>query len=343
MPVTVHARLFKPWKIYNISFTAYCLFHGNDYNNVKYSQVLQPQKGACFMDNYILSCCSTADLSKEHFEAIDVHYICFHYQLDGKEYPDDLGQSIPFPEFYSRMAAGAATATSQVNVQEYIDYFESFLKKGLDILHVSLSSGISGSCNSACSARDQLHLKYPKRKIYIVDSLGASSGYGLLMDKLAELKASGMDIDSLNSWVLKNRLHLHHWFFSTDLTFYIRGGRISKTSGAIGTLLSICPLLNMDHMGRLIPRYKIRTKKKVIRAIVNKMEEHATGGTSYSGKCYISQSACEEDAREVARLVEERFPDLDGKVEINNIGTTIGSHTGPGTVALFFWGDQRTK
>ena len=96
------------------------------------------------MDNYILSCCSTADLSKEHFEAIDVHYICFHYQLDGKEYPDDLGQSIPFPEFYSRMAAGAATATSQVNVQEYIDYFESFLKKGLDILHVSLSSGISG-------------------------------------------------------------------------------------------------------------------------------------------------------------------------------------------------------
>ena len=99
----------------------------------------------------------------------------------------------------------------------------------------------------------------------------------------------------------------------------------------------------MDHMGRLIPRYKIRTKKKVIRAIVDKMEEHATGGTSYSGKCYISQSACEEDAREVARLVEERFPDLDGKVEINNIGTTIGSHTGPGTVALFFWGDQRTK
>ena len=294
-------------------------------------------------NNYILSCCSTADLSKEHFEAIGVHYICFHYQLDGKEYPDDLGQTIPFSEFYSRMAAGASTATSQVNVQEYKDYFEGFLRQGLDILHVCLSTGISGTCNSACIARDQLHLKYPKRKIYIVDSLGASSGYGLLMDKLAELKASRMDIDSLNSWLLQNRLRVHHWFFSTDLTFYIRGGRISKTSGAIGTLLNICPLLNMDHMGRLTPRYKIRTKKKVIRAIVDRMEEHAEDGRSYSGKCYISQSACEEDAREVARLVEERFPNLNGKVEINNIGTTIGSHTGPGTVALFFWGDKRTK
>ena len=295
------------------------------------------------MNDYVLSCCSTADLSKEHFEKIGVHYICFHYMLDGKEYPDDLGQSIPFPEFYSRMAAGASTATSQVNVQEYLNYFEGFLKKGLDILHVCLSTGISGSCNSACSARDQLCLKYPKRKIYIVDSLGASSGYGLLMDKLAELKASRMDIDSLNAWALKYRLNLHHWFFSTDLTFYIRGGRISKTSGTIGTLLNICPLLNMDDQGRLIPRCKIRTKKKVIRAIVDKMEEHALGGRSYRGKCFISQSACIEDARAVAQLVEERFPNLNGKVVINDIGTTIGSHTGPGTVALFFWGDKRTK
>ena len=293
------------------------------------------------MDNYILSCCSTADLSKEHFEAIDVHYICFHYQLDGKEYPDDLGQSIPFPEFYSRMAAGAATATSQVNVQEYIDYFESFLKKGLDILHVSLSSGISGSCNSACSARDQLHLKYPKRKIYIVDSLGASSGYGLLMDKLADLRDEGKSLTEVAHFAEKNKLRLHHWFFSSDLTFFIRGGRISKTSGFIGGLLNICPLMNVDYLGRLIPRYKIRTKKKVIKAIVDKMIEHAENGTDYSGKCYISNSACYEDARAVADLVEKNFPKLDGKVLINSIGTTIGSHTGPGTVALFFWGDER--
>ena len=293
------------------------------------------------MDKYILSCCSTADLSKEHFEKIDVHYVCFHYTLDGKEYPDDLGQSIPFPEFYRRMAAGAPTATSQVNVQEYIEFFEGFLKEGFDILHVSVSSGISGSYNSACIARDQLSEDYPDRKIYILDSLGASSGYGLLVDELAEKKAGGMDIDSLFSLGEKRRLHAHHWFFSTDLTFYIRGGRISKTSGMIGTLLNICPLLNMDNQGRLAPRYKIRTKKKVIRTIVDKMVEHAEGGREYSGKCYISQSACIDDAREVARLIEERFPKLNGRVEINDIGTTIGSHTGPGTVALFFWGDER--
>lgn len=295
------------------------------------------------MSEYILSCDSTADLSQSHFDEIDVRYVCFHFSLDGKEYPDDLGKSIPFPDFYARMAAGAETATSQVNVQEYMQYFEGFLREGKDVLHVNVSSGLSGSYNSACIARDSLAEDYPDRKIRIVDSLGASSGYGLLMDTLAEKKREGMDLDSLADWAEENRLRVHHWFFSTDLTFYIRGGRISKTSGMIGSLLNICPLLNMDSDGLLVPRYKIRTKKKVIHAIVDRMTECADGGTDYSGKCYLSHSACLEDAREVARLVEERFPNLKGRVEINDIGTTIGSHTGPGTVALFFWGVQRTK
>ena len=135
---------------------------------------------------------------------------------------------------------------------------------------------------------------------------------------------------------------MHHWFFSSDLTFFVKGGRVSKTAGAIGGLLGICPLLNVDYEGRLIPREKIRPKKKVITRIAEMMKEHAQGGTGYSGKCYISQSACYEDARAVADLVEAAFPALNGKVEINHIGTTIGSHTGPGTVALFFWGDKRT-
>ena len=151
-----------------------------------------------------------------------------------------------------------------------------------------------------------------------------------------------MGIDEVYAWAQENKLKLHHWFFSTDLTFFVKGGRVSKASGFVGTMLNICPLLNMDHEGHLIPRYKIRTKKKVIKAIVDKMEEHAQGGLDYSGKCFISQSDCYEDARAVADMVEERFPKLDGKVEINYVGTTIGSHTGPGTVALFFWGDERT-
>lgn len=293
------------------------------------------------MSNFILSCCSTADLSKEHFNKRDIHYICFHYELDGVQYNDDLGQSMPFDKFYQAMADGAETKTSQINVSEFEEYFEPFLQQGKDILHLCLSSGITGVLNSANIARDILQEKYPERKIYVVDSLGASSGYGLLMDKLADLRDEGKSIEEVYEWALENRLKLQHWFFSTDLTFYVKGGRISKTSGFVGNVLNICPLLNVDGEGKLIPRYKIRTKRKVIEAIVQQMVLHAQDGTDYSGKCYISQSACMEDARAVADLVESHFPELSGRVEINDIGTTIGSHTGPGTVALFFWGDVR--
>lgn len=293
------------------------------------------------MGDYIISCCSTADLTEEHFRARNISYICFHYELDGKQYMDDLGKSMPFDQFYEAMANGADTKTSQINVAEFTEYFEGFLKEGKDILHLTLSSGISGVVNSAMLARDTLLEEYPDRKIYIIDSLAASSGYGLLMDKLADLRDEGKSIDAVYEWAEKNRLRLNHWFFSTDLTFYIKGGRISKTAGFIGGMLNICPLLNVDFMGRLIPRYKIRTKRKVIQTIVDKMEECIEEGTAYSGKCYISQSACYEDARAVADLIEARFPKLDGKVLINSIGTTIGSHTGPGTVAVFFWGKER--
>ena len=293
------------------------------------------------MNPYVISCCSTADLSEEHFRSRNISYICFHFELDGVEYPDDLGKSIPFDEFYRRMANGASTKTSQINVEEFTEYFEPFLKEGKDILHVSLSSGISGVFNSASLARNLLMQKYPERTILIVDSLGASSGYGLFMDRLADLRDEGYSIQELYEWAMKNRLRLNHWFFSTDLTFYIRGGRVSKTSGFIGTILKICPLLNMNRLGQLIPREKIRTKKKVIQAIVTRMKECADNGTDYSGKCYISHSACYEDARAVADLVEAAFPKLNGKVEIYSVGTTIGSHTGSGTVALFFWGKER--
>lgn len=293
------------------------------------------------MADYILSCCSTADLSKEHFEAIDVHYVCFHYILDGKDYPDDLGQSVPFEDFYRLMKEGADTKTSQVSIQEYLDYFTPFLEQGKDIVHVTLSSGISATINSARNAANIAMERFPERKIYVIDSLGASSGYGLLMDTAAKKRDEGLSAAELADWIEKNRLKLHHWFFSTDLSFFVKGGRISKTAAVFGGLLEICPLMNMDNLGRLIPRFKVRTKKRVIRQIVDKMEEFADKGLDYDGKCFISQSACLDDARAVAELVEARFPKLNGKVEINYVGTTIGSHTGPGTVALFFWGSER--
>ena len=293
------------------------------------------------MSDYILSCCSTADLSKEHFEARNIHYLCFHYFLDDVEYVDDLGQTMPFDKFYQAMVGGADTRTAQVNISEYLDYFTPFLEQGKDILHLTLSSGISGTYNSAVNAAAIAKERFPDRKIYIVDSLGASSGYGLIMETLADMRDSGMGIDELWAWAEENRLRMHHWFFSTDLTFFVKGGRISKAAGVFGGMLNICPLMNMDNLGRLIPREKIRTKKKVIQAIVDKMEQCADGGLDYGGKVFISNAACIEDAQEVARLVEERFPKMNGKVLINSIGTTIGSHTGPGTVALFFWGKKR--
>ena len=293
------------------------------------------------MANYVLSCCSTADLTDEHFKSRNINYVCFHFSLDGKQYPDDLGKTIPFDQFYKAMADGAETSTSQVNVDEYIEYFTPFLEEGKDIFHVTLSSGLSGTFNSARIAKEELQEKYPDRKIYIVDSLGASAGYGLMMDKLADLRDGGMDIDSLKDWFESNKLKLHHWFFSTDLTFFVKGGRVSKVSGWFGTVLRICPLLDINNEGKLIPRFKVREKKRVIVETVNKMEQFAEGGLDYSGKCYISNAGCYDDARAVADLIEERFPKLDGKVEIYNVGTTIGSHTGPGTVALFFWGSER--
>ena len=293
------------------------------------------------MSEYILSCCSTADLSKAYLESRDIRYICFHYELDGKQYLDDLGETMSSADFYKKMEEGATTRTSQVNEEEYAGYFEGFLKEGKDVLHLCLSSGLSGTVNGANAAAAELMEKYPDRKIYVVDSLAASSGFGLLMDTLADKRDEGMGLEELRDWAVSHRLYLHHWFFSTDLKYYVRGGRISKTSGFIGGILGICPLLNVNDEGKLIPREKIRGKKHVISAIVERMKEHAEGGAEYSGKCFISMSACPEDAGAVAEMVEKAFPKLNGKVHIFDIGTTIGSHTGPGTVALFFWGDKR--
>lgn len=293
------------------------------------------------MNDYTLTCCSTADMKDKYFEERGIPYVCFHYVMDDKEYADDLGKSMPFDEFYQRIREGAMPVTSQVNVEEFKEFFEPMLEEGKDILHISLSSGLSGAYNSACIAREELLEKYPQRHIEVVDSLGASSGYGLLVDTAWERKVQGAVLAELKTWLEDNKLHMHHWFFSTDLTHYKRGGRISAASATFGTLLSICPLMNMNHKGELIPRRKIRGKRQVISEIVKMMEIHARQGLEYSGKCFISNSDCLEDAQRVAALVEARFPKLQGKVLINSVGTVIGAHTGPGTVALFFWGDEK--
>ncbi len=293
------------------------------------------------MSDFIVTSCSTADMPLEFFKSRNVPFVCFHFIMDGIEYEDDLGQSMSFEEFYKKISDGAQPTTSQVNVAQFVEFFEPLLKEGKDILHISLSSGLSGTYNSANIAKEELMERYPERKIMIVDSLGASSGYGLLVTSACDMRDGESTIEEAFHWLEENKLRVNHWFFSTDLTSYYRGGRISAASNIVGTMLHICPLLNMDYEGKLIPRSKYRGKKHVIEEIVTRMEVHADNKLDYSGRCYISNSACYEDARKVADLIESKFQKLDGKIMINSVGTVIGSHTGPGTVALFFYGDKR--
>ncbi len=272
-----------------------------------------------------------------------IPYVSFHAQVGEDVYADDMGQSISQKELFQRMIDGEDAKTSQVTVQEYIDFFKGFLDEGKDILHIALSSGISGTYNSACVAAEELRDEYPDRKLYIVDSLAASAGYGLIIDTLADMRDDGATMDEMYGWIEDNKKKMHHWYFTTDLTFLIKGGRVSKTSGFVGNLLGICPLLNVDYEGKLAAREKIRGKKKVIKRTLEVMLEHVQDGKDYSGKCFISQADCYSDARALADLIEEALPKLNGGVQITEIGATIGCHTGPGTVALFFWGDERVN
>ena len=279
-------------------------------------------------------------MTKEMFDKLDVRYIGFHFIVNGRSYTDDLFTGMSAKEFYGYIRDGADTTTSQVSVGEYVDYFREMLLDGKDILHICLSSGISNTVQSAKAAADMLRAEFPRRKLYIVDSLCASSGVGLFVTLLSRKRAQGMDIDTLYQWVQDHQQLVQHWFCSTDLTYYIKGGRVSKVSGVIGGIFEICPLLCVSPEGKLKPIAKIRTKKKVLTALVDKMEQHAENGRNYDGLCYISNSDCIEDAEFVRDLVLKRFKNVK-EVPIFDVGTTIGCHTGTGTVALFFTGDVR--
>ena len=293
------------------------------------------------MPDYVISCCSTVDLTREWLENRDIKYLFFNYYLNGEMCKDDFGATNSPAQLYAKMLAGADAKTSQISAGDYMAHFEKYLAAGKDVLHVTLSTGISGTFNSACAARDQLAEKYPERKVIVIDSLAASAGFGLLMDKLADLRDEGMGLDELAAWTEEHKNEVQHWFFSSDLTFFVRGGRISKAAGLVGGMLKICPVMDVEPDGSLAVKEKIRTKAKAVNRVVEKMESLAEGGLDYSGKCFISQSECLADAQEVASLIERKFPKLNGKVEIFPIGATIGVHTGPGTVALFFWGEKR--
>ena len=293
------------------------------------------------MGEYLISCESTADMPLEFYKDRNVGYVCFHYEMNGQTYTDDIYQSTTPQEFFGKLKAGAQAKTSQVGTGEYVAFWEPYLEKGMDILHVSLSTGISGTYNSACLAAETLASKYPDRKIRVIDSLSASAGFGLLVELMADKRDEGMSFDELAEWAEVNKMNVNQWFFVSDLDCLKRGGRVSATSALIATALKICPVMNVNFEGKLIPREKIRTKKKAIVRLVDDMMERVENGSAYTGRCAISHSDCLEDAQEVARLIGEQIPALKGKIEISDIGTVIGAHTGPGTVALFFMGEKR--
>lgn len=293
------------------------------------------------MEKYLITCSGIVDLPREYLKERNIPYICYKVKINDQDYIDDLGVTMSYDEFYKRMDRGEVAITSLINQEKYVEFFTPFLEEGYDILHIELSSGISGTYNSCYLAKNELLEKYKNRKILVVDSLCASSGYGMLVDTLRDLQDEGKSIDEVYEYALENRLSIHHWFFSTNLEHYKRGGRISQTAYFFGNLLNIYPLLNMDYMGRLIVRKKIHGKKKLFKEMIDRMEENAIDGINYSGKCYICNSNIKEDALVLKEMIKERFPNIKGDIIINDIGTTIGSHTGSGTAAIFFFGTKR--
>ena len=277
------------------------------------------------------------DLRKGWAEERGVNLIYAKFFLEGEEFRDDFYESISQDKLFERMLSGEKSQTTQVNTEEYIGSFRKYLEQGQDIFHICLSGGLSGTVNSCHIAKDILLEEFPERKIEIVDSLMASSGYGLLVDKACDLKRQGLDMETLRIEVEKWRNCLHAYFFTSDLRFFIQGGRVSKAAGFIGGLLKICPVLKITEEGKLKPIEKVRGKKQAMENILSKMEKEGYLSTE---KCFISHSACPLDAKKLAESIRERFHP-EGNMEIFDIGGTIACHTGPGTVACFFFGKEK--
>ena len=290
---------------------------------------------------YIITCCTSVDLEESWLKENGVRYIPFHYEMDGVSHVDDLGRTIPYAEFYEAIRNGSVSHTSQINIMEYYSFFKDIFDEGYDILHVAFSSGLSGSLNSAQNAAAMLAEEYPDRVLKIVDSVNASAGHGILVEWAVEHRDAGMSLEENATLLDSERMNIQAWFFTTTLKYLIRGGRVSKAAGLIGETLGICPLLMIDAEGKLIPMEKVRTKKKVALALLDKMLSVTENGADYSGPCHICHSDCLEDAQMMIALIESRFPNLMGQIKLHEVGTIIGSHTGPGTIGVFFRGVRK--
>ncbi len=296
------------------------------------------------MNNFVLSCESTVDLPYSYVIGRGLKVIFYSYTVDGNSYIDDMGKDPnSLPNFYKHLAEGHIPSTSQINEFTYEEFFRKELGEGHDLLHLCFGTGMTNSYNQALLAQETMKKEFPDRKLIVIDTTCSSSGYGMIVDDAADLYEEGKSIDEIASYVEANKHNIHHQFYTTDLKYFKRTGRVSGPAASIGAILRICPLMHLNKKGRIIAYSKVMGKKNALKATLDWMEAHAANGKNYDGKIFISHSNALEDANLTKAAIEERFPNLKGKVMINDIGTIIASHTGPGTCAIYFHGDVRPE
>ncbi|MCM1136524.1 MAG: DegV family protein [Clostridium sp.] len=281
---------------------------------------------------------TTADLPMDYIEENQLGLIYFNYIMDGVSY--GKGHELDWKEFYRLMREeGKMPTTSQVNPQQYKEYFSEFLKENKNLLYISFSSGLSGSCGNAVLAADELMEENEDYNIIVVDSKCASMGEGLFVHKALQMQGQGKSLKETAEYLKELVPHLTHVFTVDDLNHLYRGGRVSKATAIVGTIAAIKPVLHVDNEGHLIPISKVRGRKKSLNALVDYMEEKTKGYPGQNDIVFISHGDALEDAEYVKAEIERRFGIKAFK--INHIGPTIGAHSGPGTIALFFEGNSR--
>ncbi|MCH1980922.1 DegV family protein [Lawsonibacter sp. OA9] len=289
------------------------------------------------MQKFVITTDNMADLPETYYGEHQIPYMYLPYTMDGETYRKE--NELKSSDFYNKMRNGSMPTTSQVNSEDAKELWKPFIEDGYDILHIAFSSGLSGSYNSCRIAAEEIAEEYPQRKVTVIDSLCASLGEGLFVHLAVKMKESGKSMDEIIEWLESHKMNLCHVFTVDDLNHLHRGGRVSKMTAVIGTMINIKPVLHVDEEGHLIAVSKVRGRKRSLITLVNMMEERLKDYTGGKSSVFISHGDCLEDAQFVAKLVKERFGTED--ILINPVGSTIGAHSGPGTVALFFLGSYR--
>ena len=289
------------------------------------------------MSEYMIMTDSSCDLPKDYIRERNLDVLNLFYNLDGEVYGGD--KQLEIGEFYSKMRNGSMPTTMAVNPEDVAAAMKKRLDEGKDILFIGFSSGLSGSCQNEMLAASEMREAYPDRKIVVVDSLCASMGQGLFVHRALKLKEEGASLEENVKWLEEHKLNLCHQFTVDDLNHLHRGGRVSKATAVLGTLINVKPVLHVDDEGKLIPLRNVRGRKKSLQALVENMAQTIKGFEDDNEEIFISHGDCIEDAKYVAKLVEEQFGPK--TFYFSHVGAVIGAHSGPGTVALFYLGCKR--